>query len=213
MITGTLAECIQHYLKQVDFKQRIALADFVGVTRATTTRWTHGKHPPTGKVAIKVRALLTYLKYTITDSKRDAFFDQIEALIAFGVLSFESVIKYADCTEASFLRWVRGEVSPTSHGIQKLEELVAMHMPALDRHRAKWLHLFFVDNDQIVQLSQRIQQMIPLAEEVASDKFSVADRSRLRQLAGNGVVFKLYNILGQLCGEQARILTKAKANV
>lgn len=48
------------------------------------------------------------------------------------------------------------------------------------------------------------QGLLPLLELIASDAFSAAERAELRERAGGDGIFKLSNILENLCGERAR---------
>lgn len=57
---------------------------------------------------------------------------------------------------------------------------------------------------QIEQLAVQIKIMLPLAAYVESGKCTKADRETLRELAGDGAVFQLSNLLNKLCSEDAR---------
>lgn len=52
-----------------------------------------------------------------------------------------------------------------------------------------------------------IQGLLPLLELIASDAFTAAERAQLRDSTGRDGVFKLSNVLEQLCGERARSQT------
>lgn len=49
-----------------------------------------------------------------------------------------------------------------------------------------------------------VQGLLPLLELIASDAFSAAERAQLRERAGGDGIFKLSNVLEDLCGERAR---------
>ncbi len=61
----------------------------------------------------------------------------------------------------------------------------------------------------IKTLAHLVTAMLPLAQEVASDRYSQDDRKLLRKLAGNDGVFQLSTALNQLCGEKARDIVAA----
>lgn len=56
----------------------------------------------------------------------------------------------------------------------------------------------------IMTLATLLSSALPLARNINSDSCSPADRSRLRDLLGEGGVFELSNILNALCSERAR---------
>ena len=61
-----------------------------------------------------------------------------------------------------------------------------------------------VPDVMIDTLANLIRAMLPLAALVASDTFTASDRALLRERAHGDGVFRLSNILDQLCGERAR---------
>lgn len=56
----------------------------------------------------------------------------------------------------------------------------------------------------IMTLATLLSSALPLARNINSDNCTPADRSRLRDLLGEGGVFELSNILNALCSERAR---------
>lgn len=56
----------------------------------------------------------------------------------------------------------------------------------------------------IMTLATLLSSALPLARDINSDNCTAADRSRLRDLLGEGGVFELSNILNALCSERAR---------
>ena len=69
-----------------------------------------------------------------------------------------------------------------------------------------WEDLYHRDHHvlTIAEVANRINELLPVCEEMVTDKWTVEERHQLRERCGTDVVFKLYNALGALCGESAR---------
>lgn len=62
----------------------------------------------------------------------------------------------------------------------------------------------------IVAFVRLAKELLPLADQLASDEFTAEERARVRHLAGEFTVFDLKNLLVQLCGERVRMTLRAE---
>ncbi|MGD9725469.1 MAG: hypothetical protein AB7L09_00460 [Nitrospira sp.] len=208
--TPTLLERTQAYINTLDLDRRNKLAEFLGVQGQTIRSWLRGKTVPVGKRALQLHYLLDYIG--MTDHQWRNTNDGVETVgraITFGLLSDEELSEAFrdECDEfARIIQMLSGHkhISPVAQKI--IDDLAAVHSWHIKEAQAKFNHLRITsEKDKLVaELANKLQQLLPLVQDMTSDKWTEADRYELRDRAGRTTVFELYNALGELCGERAR---------
>lgn len=114
--------------------------------------------------------------------------------------------------EGDFSKYVRQEVSSTvlPEGDVKSEDLRSPGSPESSEHVSEPSKL----EVSLETVAYLILCLLPMAEALASERFSSEDRRSLRDMTGGRGVFELSNALNQLCGEEARkrLLANSHAN-
>ena len=97
----------------------------------------------------------------------------------------------------------QGNVHAIEEGLKDVEQLAVTtikEIPVVKPVKTSKVH-----TDAMMQsFAHLVLSMLPLAKVLASDECSAEDRKKLRELAGQDGIFRLSNLLNQLCGETAR---------
>lgn len=210
MSTVTLLERAQDYINALDLDRRNKLADFCSVQPQTIRSWLRGKSVPVGKRALQLHYLLEYIGYT--DHQWRDTNDNVETVgraVTFGLLSDEELQEAFKNEQPEFRRIIQmmsghKHISPEAQQI--FDDLAAVHSWHIKSAQAKYNDLRIANEKDklIAELANKLQQLLPLVNDMTSDKWTEADRYELRDRAGRTTVFELYNALGELCGERVR---------
>lgn len=208
--TLTLLERSQDYINALDLDRRHKLAHYCGVKPQTIRSWLRGKTVPAGKRALQMHYLLELVGYD--DHQWRETNDNVETLgraVAFGLVSDDELLELfkGECDELSrIIQMLSGHkhISPTCQKI--IDEQAAIHSWHIKTAQEAWSDLRVTgEKDKLIaELANKLQQLLPLVQDMSSDKWSEADRYELRDRAGQSTVFELYNSLGELCGERVR---------
>lgn len=199
-----------NYTNVLDIGRRSRLAEFCRVKDATVRGWAKGKTIPLGVNALVLHHLLVWVGY---DKHKwpslNTALDVVGKAVAFGLLSEEDLINAFNHSipYSRIIQMLSGHkhVAPES---QSIFDSLANKFSDKDFRiaQSKWSDLR-VSNEKeklIVELAGRLQALLPLVKDMASDKWNEGDRYALRDRAGVATVFDLYVALGELCGERAR---------
>lgn len=220
-------ECLRKHVSA--FNPLEPLLEFTGAPPQTVRRWVKGKCKPMGIFLVRLRYFLESRGYPLESLEKLApEVRDYGMLIACGRVSVEEAVRSLGITSQPYLfRILRGDIKSSSHvWAKKMREVVKGHGQTTGRGVSKSAEETVqakvslsksgvkVTSDRqliLLALSKQISAMLPLAERVASDKFSVEDRRMLREMAGDGVIFRLSNLLTKLCGERAREIVLANS--
>lgn len=210
MRTGTFHDCLQDYLKSIDLQQRKRLAQFVGVADGSIGKWLRQANLPVGRSALCLNHLMEAAGFTITDWKvTNTDVLTTSRCVAFHVLTIDEVaarMHGANMDGVTAVQMMVGNRHIKPDNAAAFATLAAEYGPLLDQAKQKWQDLLVLDEKarSINELANRLKEILPLAESLASDNFTGQERHELRKRCGEATVFKLYNIFGALCGERAR---------
>lgn len=232
-IKGSTTECLKHYLESLPGKkgsknvrqEKMPLAKFVGVSINTVARWAAGRNKPQGNQIISVWFFLEALGYTVEEldsirkSRPEALY--ISELLGFRVFSAKQIrekLFYSHTNE--IYRIARGDISSDRHemirtlyiGCQKEIEqrkarLSTQSIKPENRETVATVESQkrkLTPSQELEMFAYLVLAMIPLAERLASDKFSPEDRRHLRKLADDKGIFRLSTAINKLCGEKVR---------
>lgn len=217
MKSGTFHDSLQDYLKCLDLPQRKQLSQFVGVAGNAVGRWLRRTNLPVGESLLRLFHLLEAVGFNITDWKvSDTDVLTVGRCVTFHVLTPDQVAQRLhgenmDGVIAIQLLLGHRHIKPENQAA--LTALAAEFGPLLGPAKVKWQDLMILDDKLKVinELANRLKEILPLAEDLASDNFSGQERHELRKRCGEATVFKLYNLFGALCGERAREHVNAHA--
>ena len=210
MRTGTFHECLQDYLRALDLPQRKRLAQFIGCAEQAIGKWMRQTNLPVGNSAMRLYHIMETAGFTITDWKMtNTDVTTTSRCVAFGVLTNEQVaarLTNVNMDGGIAVQMMVGNRHIKPDNVQVFATLAAEFGPLLGPAKAKWQDLLVLDEKARVinELANRVKEMLPLAKTVASDNYTRQERHELRLRCGEQTVFHLYNLLGALCGEQAR---------
>lgn len=212
----TLLDQVRDYVEALDLDRRRRLAEFCGVQPQTVRQWHRGRSVPIGKRALQLHYLLDYAGYK--EHQWPETNDNVETVgraVTFGLISDDELIeKFKEqCDELSrIIQMLSGHkhISPASQEI--IDELAAVYSWHVKEAQDKWVDLKITNKKQrlIAELANKLQHLLPLVQEMTSDRWTEADRYELRDRAGRNTVFELFNALGELCGERARQVSVAE---
>lgn len=198
------------YIDSLNIDARRRLAEFLNVKEQTIRSWQRKKTVPSGVRVLRFYYLLEAAGVQISGWRcTDPILQAAGRLVAFGVLGLAEMATAFDddvVDGARVLQFLCGHVhvKPKNMGIFKL--IVENHIDMLPEKQREWEDLYRRDKHDvtIVELANRINEILPMCEEMVTDKWSASERHQLRERCGPDVVFRLYNAMGALCGEAAR---------
>ena len=206
----TLLDEAMNYINALDIDRRHKLADFCGVKPQTVRSWHRGRSVPHGKRALQLHYLLELVGYDQHQWRETN--DNVETVgraLTFHLMTDEDLLELfkEECTELSRIVQMMSGHKHISPACQKIfDERAAVHSWHIKTAQEKWDNLR-ISNEKdklIAELSNKLQRLLPLVQDMSSDQWSEGDRYELRERAGSKTVFELYNALGELCGERAR---------
>lgn len=206
----TLLDRVQDYVSALDLERRRKLAEFCGVQPQTVRQWLRGKNVPMGKRALQLHYMLEYVGYNdhVWRETNDGV-ETVGRAVTFGLVSDDQLSDAfkGECDEFSrIIQMLSGHkhISPKCQTI--IDEMAAVHSWHVKAAQEKWTDLKITNEKDklIAELANKLEQILPLVKDMASDKWNESDRYELRDRAGRATVFELYNALGELCGERAR---------
>ena len=206
----TLLERVMDYVNTLDIDRRHKLAEFCGVKAQTIQSWFKGRSVPLGKRALQLHYLLELVGFN--DHQWRETNDNIETVgraVTFGLLSDEELIESfkVECDELGrIVQMMSGHKHVSSASQRIFDELAAVHSWHIKAAQDKYSDLKIANEKDklIAELANKLQQVLPLVQDMASDKWDEGDRYELRERSGRATVFELYNALGELCGERVR---------
>lgn len=207
---SSLYDRVIDYVSTLDIDRRRKLAEFCGVQPQTVRQWMRGKSVPHGKRALQLHHLLDWVGYGdhVWRETNDNT-DTVGRAVTFGLVTDDDLIKAfeGECDELSrIIQMLSGHKHISTNCQAIIDEMAAVHSWHVKEAQCKWTDLK-ISNEKdklIAELANRLQQILPLVQDMASDRWTEADRYQLRDRAGRATVFELYNRLGELCGERAR---------
>jgi hypothetical protein len=210
MREGTFHESLQDYLKSIDLPQRRLLSQFIGCSEQAVGRWAKRTNLPVGESALRLFHLMEAVGFQITDWKvKNTDVLTVGRCLTFHVLTAEQVawrLTGQNMDGVIAVQMLIGNRHIKPENLQGFAMLASEYGPLLSPAKAKWQNLMFLDEKikTINELANRLKELLPLAEDLASDNYSGQERHELRKLCGEATVFRLYNLFGALCGERAR---------
>lgn len=218
IMRGTTAECFKHFLG-LTFKtdQMPRIAEFIGTKPDNIRRKWRDKFVPIGDNLLRLRYFL------------DAFGYEVEELEALHMTVFNMGLVYAHrlVTMESLARdlsYSRDQVSRVLMGVRPLSperKIVATNAMASHLSTAGVAHAELgtirgqiLDSRQapiadgapdptVEAFAYGVRSLLPLAKALCSDRYTAADRQRVRELAGEMEFFNFSNLVNALCGERA----------
>jgi hypothetical protein len=209
LILPTLSERVTDYTNALDVERRRKLAEFIGVQWQTVRQWHKGRSIPLGKRALQLHYLLEWVGFG--DHQWRSTNESVEIVgraLTFGLITEEDLAEAFkdECQLTRVIQMMSGHkhIAPACQKI--FDEFAAIHSWNIKQAQAKWDDLRITNPQErlIAELANRLQSILPLVKDMASDKWTEGDRYELRERAGRSTVFELYNALGELCGERAR---------
>lgn len=231
---GTVMQCFKHFIANLPKDNPILkrkILDFLGIKNWDTMKsWERGANAPVGEPELRLQHLLAFLGYEVAELEvLKPLIRAAAALVAFQVLSLEEIVTLMGVNRQGVYGILK-DGHGTSQAVEdRLATLVQQRGQELADKQAVLAALRAsvkltssngeasslaparpapattgVSGVQVADLAIYIRVMLPLAETLTSDRFTAADRARVRELAGADNVFTLSNLLAQLCGEQAR---------
>ncbi len=237
---GTALECFKHFydarLPPRDAQTRTLFVKAVGVASFNTVRsWYIGENKPIGEALLRLRYLLEFFGYEVVDLEIISEpVRNLGRLIAFGALEIDEAAKELGFNRHAVLRIIMGRGQTVLKRQGKIDELVKAFESELPKLQEQYTalrpatllsqannglekplaavepELAKKPADVLAVLANLIKALEPLATEVASDRFTPAQRKRLRELTGDYTLFYASSALNQLCGETAREVHKPK---
>lgn len=206
----TLVDRVSDYVSALDTERRRKLAEFIGVQPQTVNQWHKKRSVPLGKRALQLHHLLVWVGFGDHQWREvNESANTLGKAVAFGIVPDEELLDAfkGEVDELSrIIQLLTGHkhISPACQKI--IDDLAAVHSWDIKVAQDKWIELKINDEKElmIAELSNKLTQLLPLVQEMASDKWSDMDRFALRDRAGKSTVFELYTALGELCGERAR---------
>lgn len=232
VLIGTTEECLRHYGHTVltaprsrkALVARKPLMDFVGVTDPDSTRdWLLYQKPmPRGEYLIKTRYFLEAMGYEVLEltALRPTVY-RLGCLIAYNKIRIEDAMEELGIRQRShLLKYVidPGE-PPNAERLSAMERLferfesgAVVPTPPAQTAKSCSTQNGILDHELVIAtLAHLVNAAIPLAQLVASNKFTSDERRELRETAGFERVFRLSNAMNQLCSEKAREIFIAKS--
>lgn len=208
--TPTLLDRVQDYVSALDLERRRKLADFCGVQPQTVRQWLRGKNVPMGKRALQLHYMLEFAGYN-DHVWRDTN-DNVETVgraVTFGLISDDDLTEAfkGECDEFSrIIQMLSGHKHVSTACQEIIDGMAAVHSWHVKAAQERWTDLKITNEKDklIAELANKLEQILPLVKDMASDRWTESDRYELRERAGRTTTFELYNLLGQLCGERAR---------
>ncbi|MEK7537681.1 MAG: hypothetical protein AAB619_01760, partial [Patescibacteria group bacterium] len=216
---GTTEEGLAHYLASLPrattragHQARQPIIAYCRCTTSTVRRWTKGEIKPLGLMLVRVRYFLASQGYCVVELERlDPAVRRLGQLIAEEALTADEArvaLKYEANNVILELLHGRRQLNDVRQAI--LVSLLARHQshsaPPPDATSAATESspptvpptTDDCKTSVMAMLAGFVQGAIPLAEFAASDRFTDADRERLRQLCGGGGMFHLSNLTAAL---------------
>jgi len=226
-----------------DLKCRETLMKFVKVSSPTVRRWLIDDTKPAGEVLVRLRYFLEQQGYRVSELEKLAKpvrnFGRLLGLDIASLKDLTLALKMPEGTSDSqtlaILRGVQG-VSPGRSKLMEAfteefkgllqektakasiaaaeeagQKLASKVHPALNGSRS---HVNSKEKKHLIEtFGLMVKSMVPLANLLASDSYTDADREMAREFAGGDGVFNLSNCLSMLCSETARreILSKKQS--
>lgn len=210
MRTGTFHECLQDYLRAIDTPQRRRLAELIGCDDQAISRWVKQTNLPVGNSSLRLFHVMEAVGFTITGWKStNTDVLTVARCVTFHVLTSEQVaakLASPNTDTNGAVQMMVGNRHIKPDNLQVFAALAAEFGPLLGAAKVRWQDILILDEKSraINELANRLKEMLPLAESVASDHYTGQERLDLRKRSGEATIFNLYNILGALCGERAR---------
>jgi len=207
---GSFPDRVVDYVSTLNIALRRRLAQFLEVQDQTIRSWVRRKTVPSGVRALRMHFLLNEAGFTNPDWRcDDPLLVTVGKMVAFHVITIDSMVaRFNDPTIDStrVVQFLVGNDHVKLSYRAVFEEIANETSWDFEEARRAWDDLC-VKNDHsriIAELANRISGILPLCEEMISDKWTPAERAELRKRCGPDVVFRLYNAMGALCGERAR---------
>jgi len=224
LFVGTTEDCLKHYREKIGKKKEAVssaydeIGKLVSVNRDTISAWFCGKNKPISINLLIIRHFLSDKGYGVKelrDLPLEVF--NLSWLIAHKKLSMEEAEKSLGLTKEQIMRYVlayQGISDERKEKIKKLIEPFANQIPSAKISQGELLAKApdksvgtTTDKSKesvITLLAQLIKSALPLADYVESDECSPEDRRLLRKQSGGDGIFRLLNVLYNLCGESVR---------
>jgi hypothetical protein len=209
----TLLNQVIDYISALDLGRRAKLAKFCGVQLQTVNRWRRGASVPLGKSAIQLHYLLEFAGYTEHEwGETNDSVETVGRALAFGLITLDELTAhFNDACNSRLTQMMCGHKHISVANQKVFDDLAATHAWDIEAARGKCADLKIASEKDklIVELSNKLEALLPLVKDMVSDNWTEADRYELRDRAGRRTVFDLYNALGELCGERARQMSLA----
>ena len=223
VFSGSTRECLIHYGNNLPGKggkrspeARQPMADFVGCDNYLIYRWFNSEHMPIGENLLRVMAWLYTQNYKLTEwEKLPKLAQQLILILAHKLRSFDQMqgdLRYR--SRDSLLSVLRGaNMAPAK--IRAAHALIARFPINTEATKAEIVELKqttgSVDHRVIIDsLGHHIDAMLPLAQLVLSEEFSVEERRRLREQVSDDGLLTLAQVLNGLCSARSRELVLQK---
>jgi hypothetical protein len=218
-IAPKLLDRTMDYINALDIDRRRKLAEFIGVQPQTVRQWLRGKSVPLGKRALQLHYILEWVGYG--DHEWPKTNDNIEIIgraLTFGLITDDDLVEafqHEGLEIRNIIKMLAGNKHISASYQKVFNEIATVHSWHIKEYQDKWDHLRITNekNKLISELSIKLKNLLPLVEDMASDKWTEEDRYELRERAGVQTVFELYNSMGLLAGERHRKLTMAEKAV
>ena len=197
----------------------------------TVENWVNGQYTPNGTHLLKVTVFADLLKFELPWllqlKNRPVLFRLIQ-VIAFDLVTADAISKTLQYASRDHLfRVLRGHCGVSSSRLKQVQKILQENNFPAEVDRA--IEIFSNQlplttgkaeplpikpssiasdvNVTLTVLSIHLRSVQPLLELVASDGFSAEDRATLRRMVD---IFGIANLCGQLCGEDARNIERAR---
>lgn len=210
------------------------LAEFSGANTETVKTWLSNQVLPKGEYALKAMYFLEITGYApvLSDNPDVKRFGYSLALGIITPPAAQNVTGYVKLS--SLYAVLRGEVGITINRREAMAMFNTEHEEQVTSRIAYWKQRLVSTglvnqeeellpdsnsdktNDKLLVvncLGSLLSAILPLAQLVASDRFSAEDREKVRESAGRSTVLFLTNALVQLSGERARASSLSRSNL
>lgn len=207
-ITGTTEECWGHFCLNISVLDQTLLKEgfesIYGKSVENESFENLSGDLPKGEELIRLRYFLETQGYEVLELKNlsSEIYD-LGKDISFNKISLNNVANKISMERDSLLKALRGARMISSDRLSMIRKVLKNENVRADiEGAAKNISLDKVDVEKIFE--SLIRALIPVAQRIVSDEFSIDDRRRLREMFENDDVFVLSNLMAAACTETAR---------
>lgn len=198
--------------------------EFSGVGRKTALRWLAGKQFPSGDRWFVVWSWLILVGFEFEEKPKEDWQIRLVQLIGFKIITPTAIAVSLGVQIKTIRRYLTGAITPPPAKLEMIRVLILDKyeriaekayafrscLPVKDESMEK-IKLAsrpvngVLTNNQIIEAAaHQILGLLPLLENLDSERFSDSERQNLRNRAVGDGIFRLSNLASRLCSQTAR---------